>query len=131
MMPPFRALALATCLTLPFAPALVPPPASAQAMFGPLGTGVVPNSMTHDDLDALAAAGARLYNPEHVDVGMTENWDNPQTGNRGSVKMIKEFTQKGMLCRRLEHRITLKREGERKYVMNRCKGPDGQWKLAG
>jgi surface antigen len=100
-------------------------------MFGPLGTGVVPNSMTHDDLDALAAAGARLYTPEQVPVGMTESWNNPQSGNSGTVKLIREFTQKGMPCRRLEHRIKLAREGERKYTMNRCKGPDGQWKLAG
>jgi surface antigen len=128
MMSPIRALMLAACLTL----ALAPGPVSGQAMFGPLGTSIVPNSMTHDDLDALAAAGAKLYTPEKVTVGTVENWNNPKSGNSGTVKLIREFKQKnGMPCRRLEHRIKLAREGERTYTMNRCKTPEGEWKLAG
>ena len=127
MMPPLRALTLAASLAF----ALVPLPASPQAMFGPLGTGIVPNSMTHDDLDALAAAGAKLYTPDKVAVGTVERWINPKTGNSGTVKLTREFQQNGMPCRRLEHVITLPREGERTYTMNRCKTPEGEWKLAG
>lgn len=80
------------------------------------------------DMDAMGAAGAAL---EGKAIGHEESWNNPETGNSGTIRLLKEDTCQGMPCQYRGNTITI---GETKkteeLVFRRCKTPDGKWKLA-
>lgn len=124
----FGLVLLATCLTLPM---VALSPASAQFIPSPMGTGMMPDTMTHDDVTAATEASAKLYTPEKVTVGAVERWNNPKTGNSGVVTLVRVFERNGMPCREIVHHIKLVREGEQTYHFNRCRVPTGEWKLVG
>lgn len=124
----FRALLLAGCVALP---ALAPLPAPAQFIPTPLGSHMMPDSLTHDDVSALSAASAKLYTPETVSVGAVERWSNAKSGNSGTVTLTRVFERDGMPCREIVHRIKLVREGDQVYHFNRCRVASGEWKLVG
>ncbi len=80
------------------------------------------------DMDAMGAAGAAL---EGKPVGYDESWSNPETGNSGTVRLLKEETYQGMPCQYRGHTIRVAETQEtEKLVFRRCKTPDGKWKLA-
>lgn len=106
---------------------LVPTLASAQGInpFGRSGF-----ELSDSDVDALKAAGKKIYTNEDVAVGEVEAWNNPETGNYGTVTMTKRHAYKGLPCRRLQHDIFLKKQArEFRYIVDRCRTTDGEWKL--
>jgi surface antigen len=123
-----RSALLAACLALPV---LASTPTSAQFVLNPMGTGMMPDSLTHDDVTAATEASAKLYTPEKVTVGAAERWSNPKSGNSGVVTLVRVFERDGMPCREILHRIKLAREGEQVYHFNRCRIATGEWKLVG
>jgi surface antigen len=60
--------------------------------------------------------------------GQTMEWQNPVTGNFGSVKVIKDFTRQGNACRRVETFAQTKQTKNRAR-WNFCKQPTGEWKV--
>jgi len=100
----------------------------AQAQLNPFSRAGF--ELSQEDIDLLQAAAKELYIDESVAVGTVETWSNPASGNAGSVQLIQLFDHKGMPCRRLQHDIMVKKVANTfRYIFDRCKTPDGSWKL--
>ncbi|MEW8510138.1 MAG: RT0821/Lpp0805 family surface protein [Candidatus Thiodiazotropha sp.] len=64
---------------------------------------------------------------ENHELGESDMWDNPDSGNSGALKITKAGTSSGRLCKRLQ--ITNRAKGQEhtsSYVF--CRQPDGTWK---
>jgi surface antigen len=97
--------------------------AQAQAPFGSNRNVALPRG----DLDRLNAAVAQVTNQP---VGTKQDWRNPANGDSGTVQLIGTTQRRGLPCLTLRH--VIKEYGKSQptsYVVNRCRLPDGQWKL--
>lgn len=63
--------------------------------------------VTNGELQLIEAASSKLYKTDNPQVGATERWNNPSTGNAGTVSLIQVFEKDGMPCRKLRHRISM------------------------
>lgn len=80
------------------------------------------------DAALLEAAAQSLYLTEIATVGTIVHWDNPETGNRGTVTLIAIHEQQGLPCRRLQHDIELRRVRDPyRFIVDRCRSGDGEW----
>lgn len=80
------------------------------------------------DLDAMGVAAQSL---EGRAVGDEEKWNNLETGNSGSVRLLKEDTYQEMPCQYRGHIINIaKTQQSSKLVFRVCKTPEGVWKDA-
>jgi surface antigen len=94
--------------------------------FGRAGGG----GLTADDLTLLEAASSKLYAVDSPRVGATERWNNPTSGNAGTVSLIEVFEKDGMPCRKLRHNIAMNgAKDQQVYTSNRCRVQSGEWKL--
>jgi hypothetical protein len=61
----------------------------------------------------------------------TLDWQNPRTGNSGTVSLMLESTRRGQQCRQIEYRI-LPRAMDRPEVaiLMWCKQANGRWMIA-
>ena len=85
-------------------------------------------ALTRDDIDRMKAATERLYTGRSI--GTTERWRDPDSGNSGSVKLIRAFKTKGMDCRRMRYKVKLRGSSAdpAPYFVNWCQTPSGEWK---
>ena len=82
------------------------------------------------DIQLATMAAAKLYEGERAVLEDVERWANPESGNQGTVRLVKLFTYNDLPCRRLQHDIKLATVGTPfRYVFDRCKLPTGEWKL--
>lgn len=87
-------------------------------------------SLDKGDLALLTAAGEKLYLVDDVEVGTIVKWSNPETGNRGIIKLVRKHEYKGLPCRLLYHRVKLKDQKDpNDFEVDRCKVASGEWKL--
>jgi surface antigen len=86
----------------------------------PLGT------MTPADRDMYSRTLEEALNSGNV--GETKEWKNPETGNFGSVKVIKDFTRQESACRRVEAFAQTK-EVKNRARWNFSKQASGEWKI--
>lgn len=83
------------------------------------------------DLQAMGAVAARLYQQDNVANGTTDHWANPKSGNRGSVTVVRSFTNAANPCREVRYVIQLhNRRGARSYNLNWCRTAAGVWKIS-
>ena len=86
--------------------------------------------LTPQDIELLKEAAKKLYIGEAAPVGTIEKWSNPETGNEGTVELVRTFAHKEMPCRRLQHDITISKVSDSyRFVIDRCKVPTGEWKI--
>lgn len=86
--------------------------------------------LEESDLALLKAAAEILYMTDDAEIGAAEAWNNPETGNHGTVKLIRKHEYKGMPCRELQHDIELKRSANpHRFTLDRCRTDDGEWKI--
>src|SRR3546814_4525256 len=64
--------------------------------------------LTPEDWELMEAAAAELYLTEEAPVGTVETWSNDQSGNPGSIELIRTGQYKGMQCSRLPHALRAK-----------------------
>jgi surface antigen len=103
--------------------------ASAFAQVNPFGR-ASGGRITNDDLHLIEAAASKLYKADNPQVGASEKWNNPTTGNAGTVSLTQVFEKDGMPCRKLRHRIAVKGAKDPLiYIFNRCRVKSGDWKL--
>jgi surface antigen len=101
---------------------------SASAQINPFGR---PSGerVTKEDLQLIDAASSKLYKTDNPQVGASERWSNPDTGNSGTVALVQVFDKDGMPCRKLRHQIKLKGAKDPQiYIFNRCRVKSGEWK---
>ena len=103
--------------------------APAFAQINPFARGSG-GSVTGDDLKLIDAASSKLYKTDNPQVGASEKWSNPTTGNAGTVSLTQIFEKDGMPCRKLRHSIKLAGTKDSQiYIFNRCRVKSGEWKL--
>jgi len=68
--------------------------------------------------------------------GTTLNWNNPASGNSGSVTLLATFPSSGRDCRRVRYVVhpassQISAADTNTYVLTNCRLADGSWKLDG
>jgi surface antigen len=120
---PLRRAALGVALML-----LAAGTASAQ-LTSPFGRESI-DHVTDEDRRLAEEASAKIYKPSSPQIGTSESWDNPATGNHGTVTLVRFREYQGLPCRTLRHIIYVKdRDRQFEFVIDRCRTSDGQWKL--
>lgn len=100
---------------------------AAGALVGALVGSEIGRSM--DEVDRWKAEEA--YNQaQAAPVGETIAWDNPNTGNRGSVTPTREGTNTstGEYCREFQQSVVIGGQQEDAYGVA-CRQPDGSWEI--
>ncbi len=100
----------------------------------PAGAQVNPFGDTLDlepgDIEMMKAAAATLFTDDAARLGDTRTWTNPESGNAGSVSLVKTFEHQGLPCKRVQHAIKQKGHADQViYQFARCRAADGTWKL--
>ena len=99
---------------------------AAGTLIGALAGGEAGRSL--DRADRLSAASA-VDQAQVGPIGETIIWDNPDTGNRGTVTPVREGTStEGRYCREFVQSITIAGETQQGYGIA-CQEPDGSWRI--
>ncbi len=119
-----RLMTKAVALVLAF---LIAGPAQAQ-MLGPSWESNI--SLKQGDLDMIHRIVAEQIHGKAV--GATASWSNPDTGNAGSVRLVKKYQSQNRQCEQLEYtlRSTKRPVRPEHYMFNSCLQPDGSWKIS-
>jgi hypothetical protein len=123
----YRDRSLVVALSLMLLGVVCSPSVAQITPFSPGGAGSGLR-LSKDDIERMHNAASRLY--EGRSIGTVERWRNPQTGNAGSVKLIRDLTIKGMPCRRMIYTIRQADDPTRpsNFTVTWCKVSD-EWKL--
>ncbi len=84
---------------------------------------------TMDEVDRMKAEQA-YGQAQTAPVGQTIAWDNPNTGNHGSVTSTREGTNTstGEYCREFQQSVVIGGQQEDAYGVA-CRQPDGSWEI--
>lgn len=84
-----------------------------------------------DERDRMMYAEAAQHAAEEQPVGEPANWQNPQSGNRGTVTPTSQQYRgaDGRQCRNFSETITLKDGSTDTVNGRRCKNADGSWEF--
>ncbi len=81
-----------------------------------------------DDVDRIKADQAN-YRAKSAPVGETIAWNNPDTGNSGTVTPVRDGTSSsGEYCREFQQTVTVGGQTEQAYG-TACREPDGSWRI--
>ena len=84
-----------------------------------------------DRSDRLAMERNAQYSLEHTRTNATTSWQNPDTGNSGSLTPVETYkTQEGKYCREYVQKVVIAGEEQQAYG-TACRQPDGSWEIAG
>ena len=87
-------------------------------------------TLTQQDLDMIHAAVTNQIHGKTV--GTTASWNNPASGNSGSIKLIKKLARSNQRCEDIAY--TVRSGGTPVYTEHyhfiSCLQPDGTWKIA-
>ena len=61
--------------------------------------------------------------------GTTLKWNNPETGAKGVVKLVKRFYEGEQECRKNQHAFRVKDSSPWKFTGTICRQADGSWKI--
>lgn len=103
--------------------------AGVEAQINPFGR-YSSDRLTEEDKHLAEQASAKIYQAPAPPVGTSEGWNNPGTGNRGTVTLVGFREYQGLPCRTL--RYTVEFSGTDRPVeltLDRCRTGDGQWKI--
>jgi surface antigen len=84
--------------------------------------------LTTEDIKIIERAAAPLF--AAAPVGGVAQWQNPDSGNSGSMTLRKVYELKGMQCREVSY--TMKYSDRRLPSVSKadwCQQPSGEWKL--
>jgi len=121
-MRPWIRFAFAFALTL-----LALGPAQAQ-LLGPLWETRV--TLTQADLDMVKSTLAQQIHNKPA--GTSTSWQNPASGNSGTITLLKILARHGNRCEQIEYRLFPPEKaspGDR-FVLVSCLQRDGSWKLS-
>jgi len=83
---------------------------------------------TLDRVDKQIIARTTHTALENSPVGSTSNWNNPDTGNSGTVTPIKTYQTTSGYCREFQTTITVGGKVQNAYG-TACRQPDGSWRV--
>jgi surface antigen len=88
--------------------------------------------LSKEDLASGQAAANKLLTEDQAQVGKTEDWAGPTSGNTGTISIQKAFQRQGMECRGLRSEVRYKKastSSPRVLSLNVCRTKTGEWKL--
>ena len=96
---------------------------------GPLGV-----RLNHHDLKMMTAAAQLLLTDDSLPIGATREWNNPDSGDHGTVQLLKKFDYEyqgsKLPCREIRYHIRSSGNADPYNIeLNRCKVADGSWKI--
>lgn len=88
----------------------------------------VRDKLTQEDVELMGEAGDRLAKSRALN--KPEHWNNPSSGNRGSITLTRRYRQDDLEC--VEARITfnLADQTSSNELERFCRNEDGKWTLA-
>lgn len=116
---PVRAIVLVVTL-------IVSLPASAQF----LGLGFESNiELTKQDLAIIRRTVNEQVHGRTV--GTSASWSNPESGNYGTITLVKRYTANGLPCESVGYTLATKKRpvSPEHYMLNSCRQPDGTWRI--
>ena len=111
--------------------ALFAMPTGAYAQINPF-QGYKGPMLSKEDLNSGRAAASKLLTEDEAQVGKSEDWVGPTSGNSGSIAVKRAFKQKEMECRALRSEIHYKKTPSsppKVLNLNVCRIKTGEWKL--
>lgn len=105
-------------------------PSAAHAQISPF-RGYKGPTLSKEDLASGQAAADKLLAEDQAQVGKSEDWVGPTSGNKGSISVQKAFRRQGMECRTLQSEVLYKKgpASPRTFHLNVCRLQSGEWKL--
>jgi hypothetical protein len=102
-------------------------PAPAQLLFGPAWESSI--TLTQGDLDLIHRTVDTEVHGKPV--GTTASWSNPETGNAGTIKLLRKFRKGNLHCEQVAYTLTTTKKAvePEHYVFTSCLTPAG-WKIA-
>lgn len=99
----------------------------AAAQMSPFGLSGF--TLTDEDLRIIGEQAQPLYAFPPPPNGSSEKWNNPTSGNSGTMTLLESFEYEGLPCRKVQHEIKVKGVSTRfTYTLDRCRLENGQWK---
>jgi len=100
---------------------------AAGTILGGLIGGAIGNQMDAADRARASAAAANAL--ETAPSGHSVAWQNPDSGNTGTVTPVRTYqTSTGQYCREYTQTITIGGERHQSYG-TACREPDGRWRI--
>jgi len=86
-------------------------------------------TLKQDDIDLIHQTVDQKIHGKPV--GTTASWSNPNTGNLGTIKLLKKHTVRGLRCEKVGYTLmtTTRPVPPEHYVLDSCLQPDGTWKI--
>jgi surface antigen len=101
----------------------------AEAQF--LGPGVRTNiELTKHDLAIMRGlVNAKIHGRS---VGATASWSNPDSGNYGTMTLVRKYSVNGRPCESIGYTLATRKMpvAPEHYRLNSCLQPDGQWRIS-
>lgn len=99
---------------------------AAGTLLGAYVGSEIGKSLDRADRQAMMSAQQRAY---AAPVGETIAWNNPDSGNRGTITPVRDgYSQSGSYCR--EYRSTVTIDGRREEAVGTaCQQSDGTWRV--
>jgi surface antigen len=99
---------------------LLSAPAQAQLLFGPAWESNI--TLTQDDLDLIhRTVDTQIHGKP---VGTTASWSNPNTGNAGTIKLVRRFRKGNLQCEQVAYTLTTTKKGRRARALRIHQLPD-------
>lgn len=96
-------------------------------LIGGLLGGAIGNHLDQRDKQMAASNAQRTF--ESAKTGQTSTWQNPDSGNSGTITPTKTYQNAGgQYCREYQQTITVGGESHQAYG-TACRQPDGSWKI--
>lgn len=88
-------------------------------------------TLSKEDFAAGNAAAQKLLTDDQGELGKSERWAGPTSGNTGILTVEKSFRRQGMECRTLKSEVRYKKTATspRTLNLNVCRLHSGEWKL--
>jgi hypothetical protein len=105
-------------------------PSGAHAQINPF-RGYKGPTLSKEDYAAGNAAAQKLLTDDQAELGKSEPWTGPTSGNTGTITVEKSFRRQGMDCRALKSEVRYKKNpaSPRTLNLNVCRLHSGEWKL--
>jgi surface antigen len=102
-------------------------PTQAQLLLGPAWESNI--TLAQSDLDLIhRTVDTEIHGKP---VGTTASWSNPETGNAGTIKLLRKFKKGNLHCERVAYTLTTTKKAvePEHYAFDSCLTPEG-WKIA-
>jgi hypothetical protein len=105
-------------------------PSGARAQINPF-RGYNGPTLSKEDYAAGNAAAQKLLTDDQGELGKSEPWAGPTSGNTGTLTVAKSYRRQGMDCRTLKSEVRYKKNpaSPRTFNLNVCRLHSGEWKL--